>query len=93
MCTTKDSGCGCDEPECPADGADDQPQCSDTTCAGKDGQCTAGQYEGCNCDDEECPDMTKVSFWCSECGGKGADGKCKGVKKTEYIPSAQANRP
>lgn len=30
-------------------------------------------------DDAPCPDITKERFWCSDCGGKDEDGKCKGV--------------
>lgn len=30
-------------------------------------------------DDAPCPDVIKEAFWCSECGDKDEDGKCKGV--------------
>lgn len=75
---------GCDETECPVDGADNQPDCSDETgCAGQNGQCTAGEFEGCNCKETECPDLDEHTFWCnSDCGGNDGTGKCKGASET-----------
>jgi hypothetical protein len=40
-----------------------------------------------DCDEEDdytldkygCPVLTENSFYCSDCGGADADGKCKGV--------------
>lgn len=79
MCTTgTDASYACEEDTCPADGSEDQPKCADDACAGGNGKCATGGHEGCSRKQPDCPDITKVTFFCSDCGGKGADGKCEG---------------
>ncbi|KAJ8065348.1 hypothetical protein OCU04_006036 [Sclerotinia nivalis] len=79
--------CGCKEEEennCPADGSDEQPVCTENSCQGQDGKCTTGQYQGCDCEQLECPDISKGMFLCIWCGGKTDDGKCKGDPDDDY---------
>ena len=77
---TAQGPCG-DGPQCPDDGSEDQPSCSDDDCAPEDGTCTGGEHKDCKCKEAEveCPDLDKYIFFCSRCGDKGDDGKCKGV--------------
>lgn len=74
----------CEEDKCPADGADDQPQCTDDGCNEQNGKCTGGEHSGCDCKQQECPDPDKVTFWCSMCGGKDNNGNCKGVSELDF---------
>ncbi|KAF2237169.1 hypothetical protein EV356DRAFT_496718 [Viridothelium virens] len=80
MCTTgKDAWCAREADNCPAEGSKEQPECIDDACEGKDEKCMTGENEECDCKKPQCPDLRKYSFWCSECGGKDSDGKCRGV--------------
>lgn len=75
------AGCACEEQSCPTDGADDQPVCTDDEAcdANDEGVCTVGEHKDCKCKKPNCPAIDRNDFWCAaDCGGKGADGKCKG---------------
>ena len=79
ICTTgPDANCACEEgPSC----GDKKLDCSDDKCkGGDDDKCTTDDNKGCECNpDEKCPNANYLP--CTECGGAGDDGKCKGVYK------------
>jgi hypothetical protein len=39
------------------------------------------KYDTYTLDEYGCPILTENEFWCSQCGGADADGKCKGVSR------------
>jgi hypothetical protein len=54
--------------------------CSEALCNGKDGVCKHPYFANCACHDTPCPDYDQGTLICNvDCGGKGANGKCKGV--------------
>lgn len=123
-CTVGDhKDCSCGKEQCPKEG-DQQPSCKDESCKAKDGKCTEGEHKDCECkntcpkteeeevpkcSDEkcqgvntgkctadgdlkdcecvkrECPDLKKEIFFCSQCGGKNEQDKCKGVRTGSRI--------
>ena len=78
-CTTgEDAGCACIS--CPT--GDKEPQCS--ACNGQDEKCTTGESKGCSCKSSGCPEPGYTPF-CDFCGGKGNDGKCKGISDANNL--------
>ena len=74
----------CEDDTCHASSSQEEPECTDSTCAGKDGKCTSGDHKNCDCKDPECPDLKKSIFLCDDCGGKDATRKCKGVSSASH---------
>ena len=66
----------------PADDSMDQPKGSDDDCIIQNGECIGGHPEGFICGRAKCPDLTKYIFFCSDCGGRDDQGKCKGVRQS-----------
>lgn len=72
----------CEAADNHADDNLDQPKGSDDDCIIQNGECTGGHPEGFICGRAKCPDLTKFIFFCSDCGGRDDQAKCKGVSQS-----------
>ena len=86
LCSSNAHIGACEEATCPASGSQEEPVCTDSSCAGNEGKCTSGDHKNCDCKELECPDLKKVIFICdNDCGGKDENGKCLGVSDLQHF--------